>query len=270
MFRPVGSTTWTKERVAFVESSKFIYRNDSITPLSPFEVKVGVYNNEGDGSLSTVSIIYSGEDEPQLAPKGTSAQSFSASEVEVSWNAIAWNRNTGRVLGYEILYWTDDSKESMVGRTRVSGNVTTKNITGLKANTIYFASVRAYNTAGTGPSSPPVNVTTKKSRCDVSQVPINPIHHFMQILYRQNRQSKTHILETNNTSAELLVPFEEDYLIEIRTVSDGGDGSSSEEIRIPKMSSLSSRGNQVLEPHTHFLSVIIPVFYCFAIQLLIR
>lgn len=63
------------------------------------------------------------------------------------------------------------------------------------------------------------------------------MHLFIQILYRQNRQSKTHILETNNTSAELLVPFEEDYLIEIRTVSDGGDGSSSEEIRIPKMSS---------------------------------
>lgn len=67
-------------------------------------------------------------------------------------------------LTNQILYWTDDSKESMIGRTRVSGNVTTKNITGLKANTIYFASVRAYNTAGTGPSSPPVNVTTKKSR----------------------------------------------------------------------------------------------------------
>lgn len=65
----------------------------------------------------------------------------------------------------------------------------------------------------------------------------NLIHYFIQILYRQNRQSKTHVLETNNTSAELLVPFEEDYLIEIRTVSDGGDGSSSEEIRIPKMSS---------------------------------
>nr|XP_009483232.1 PREDICTED: contactin-6-like [Pelecanus crispus] len=63
-----------------------------------------------------------------------------------------------------------------------------------------------------------------------------------KILYRQNRHSKTHILETNNTSAELLVPFEEDYLIEIRTVSDGGDGSSSEEIRIPKISSLSSGG----------------------------
>ncbi|KAM9185754.1 contactin-6 [Dugong dugon] len=290
MFRPVGSTTWTKERVVSVESSRFIYRNESIIPLSPFEVKVGVYNNEGEGSFSTVSIVYSGEDEPQLAPRGTSVQSVSASEMEVSWNAIDWNRNTGRVLGYEVLYWTDDSKESMIGKIRVSGNVTVKNITGLKANTVYFASVRAYNTAGTGPSSAPVNVTTKKS--PPSQPPANIAWKLTnsklclnwehvktmenesevlgyKILYRQNRQSKTHILETNNTSAELLVPFEEDYLIEIRTVSDGGDGSSSEEIRIPKMSSLSSRGIQVLEPSIHFLSFVLVTFYCFAIQSLI-
>ncbi|XP_060239853.1 contactin-6 isoform X3 [Meriones unguiculatus] len=290
MFRPVGSTTWMKERVALVESSRFIYRNESIMPLSPFEVKVGVYNNEGEGSLSTVSIVYSGEDEPQLAPRGTSVQSFSASEMEVSWNAIAWNRNTGRVLGYEVLYWTDNSKESMIGKTRVSGNVTTKNITGLRANTIYFASVRAYNTAGTGPSSPPVNVTTKKS--PPSQPPANIAWKLSnsklclnwehvktmenesevlgyKILYRQNRQSKTHVLETNNTSAELLVPFEEDYLIEIRTVSDGGDGSSSEQIRIPKMSSLSSTGVQILKPSSQFLSMV-GIFYCFAIQPLSR
>nr|XP_023403774.1 contactin-6 isoform X7 [Loxodonta africana] len=290
MFRPVGSTTWTKERVLSVESSRFIYRNESIIPLSPFEVKVGVYNNEGEGSLSTASIVYSGEDEPRMAPRGTSVQSVSASEMEVSWNAIDWNRNTGRVLGYEVLYWTDDSKESMIGKIRVSGNVTVKNITGLKANTLYFASVRAYNTAGTGPSSTPVNVTTKKS--PPSQPPANIAWKLTnsklclnwehvktmenesevlgyKILYRQNRQSKTHILETNNTSAELLVPFEEDYLIEIRTVSDGGDGSSSEEIRIPKMSSLSSRGIQVLEPSVHFLPVVLVTFYSFAIQSLI-
>lgn len=62
MFRPVGSTVWTRERVPLVESSRFVYRNDSLMPLSPFEVKVGVYNNEGEGPLSTVSIVYSGED----------------------------------------------------------------------------------------------------------------------------------------------------------------------------------------------------------------
>lgn len=62
MFRPVGSTSWTTERVPAVESSRFVYRNASITPLSPFEVKVGVYNSEGEGPLSTVCIVYSGED----------------------------------------------------------------------------------------------------------------------------------------------------------------------------------------------------------------
>ncbi|XP_032841656.1 contactin-6 isoform X5 [Tyto alba] len=164
MFRPLGSTTWTKAVVASVEASKYVYRNESITPLSPFEVKVGVYNNEGEGTLSSISIVYSGEDEPQIAPVGMSALSISAMEVEVSWQPIAWNRHTGRVLGYEVLYWTDDPKESTAGKVRVNGNVTAKNITGLKANTVYFATVRAYNTAGTGPSSTPVNVTTKKSQ----------------------------------------------------------------------------------------------------------
>ncbi|NXP36709.1 CNTN6 protein, partial [Leiothrix lutea] len=88
MFRPLGSTTWTKAVVASVESSRYVYRNDSITPLSPFEVKVGVYNNEGEGTLSSISIIYSGEDEPQMAPAGASALSVSAAAVEVSWLPI--------------------------------------------------------------------------------------------------------------------------------------------------------------------------------------
>ncbi|KAM9374415.1 contactin-6-like [Phaethornis superciliosus] len=275
MFRPLGSTTWTKAVVASVEVSKYVYRNESITPLSPFEVKVGVYNNEGEGTLSSISIVYSGEDEPQIAPAGTSALSVSAAEVEVSWQPIAWNRHTGRVLGYEVLYWTDDPKESTAGKVRVNGNVTAKNVTGLKANTVYFATVRAYNTAGTGPSSTPVNVTTKKSppsqppaniawKLTNSKICLNWEHVKTmenesevlgyKILYRPNRHSKAHILETNNTSAELLVPFEEDYLIEIRTVSDGGDGSSSEEIRIPKISSLSSGEQKLSQRVNHILT----------------
>ncbi|KAH0630234.1 hypothetical protein JD844_013012 [Phrynosoma platyrhinos] len=266
MFRPLGSARWTKAVAASVEASKYIYRNESITPLFPFEVKVGVFNHEGVGTLSPIYIVYSGEDEPQIAPNGTSVQSISASEIEVSWNPVAWNRHTGRVLGYEVLYWTDDSRDSTTSKIKVTSNITAKNITNLKANTMYFASVRAFNTAGTGPSSVPVNVTTKKSppsqrptniawKLKNSKICLNWKHVKTmenesevlgyKILYKQNRQSTTHILETNNTSAELLVPFEEDYLIEIRTMSNGGEGSSSEEIRIPTMSSLRSRGTQI-------------------------
>ncbi|XP_019392161.1 PREDICTED: contactin-6 isoform X1 [Crocodylus porosus] len=288
MFRPLGSTSWTKAVVASVEACKYVYRNESIIPLSPFEVKVGVYNNEGEGTLSSISIVYSGEDEPQIAPAGASAQSISASEIEVSWNSIAWNRHTGRVLGYEVLYWTDDSKETTAGKVRVSGNITAKNITGLKANTVYFATIRAYNTAGTGPSSTPVNITTKKSppsqppaniawKLTNSKICLNWEHVKTmenesevlgyKILYRQNRQSKTHVLETNNTSAELLVPFEEDYIIEIRTVSDGGDGSSSEEIRIPKISSLNSKASQ-RENHIKITTAIMILSFILTISVL--
>nr|XP_058145973.1 contactin-6-like [Dasypus novemcinctus] len=61
-----------------------------------------------------------------------------------------------------------------------------------------------------------------------------------KILYQQNRQSKTHILERSSTSAELLVPSE-DYLTEMKAVSDAGNGTNSEEIGIPKNLNVSSR-----------------------------
>lgn len=62
MLRPVGAAAWTTRRVPAVESCRFVYRNESVSPLSPFEVKVGVYNSEGDGALSAAAVVYSGED----------------------------------------------------------------------------------------------------------------------------------------------------------------------------------------------------------------
>lgn len=47
----------------------------------------------------------------------------------------------------------------------------------------------------------------------------------------------TTVLETNKTSVELHIPSGEDYLIEIKALTEGGDGTSSGPIRIPKMSS---------------------------------
>ena len=56
-------------------------------------------------------------------------------------------------------------------------------------------------------------------------------------MYRQNWHSRTTVLETNKTSVELQIPPGEDYLIEIKALTEGGDGTSSGPIRIPKMSS---------------------------------
>lgn len=50
------------------EASKFIYRDESAPPLTPFEVKVGVYNNKGDGPFSQIVVIYSAEGGQFLYP----------------------------------------------------------------------------------------------------------------------------------------------------------------------------------------------------------
>jgi len=42
------------------------------------------------------------------------------------------------------------------------GNVTSRNVTGLTANTLYFYRVRAYNGNGTSPNSNVVHVKTRR------------------------------------------------------------------------------------------------------------
>lgn len=56
-------------------------------------------------------------------------------------------------------------------------------------------------------------------------------------MYRQAWDGMTFVLETNKTSMELHIPSGEDYLIEIKVHTEGGDGTSSSPILIPKMSS---------------------------------
>lgn len=59
-------------------------------------------------------------------------------------------------------------------------------------------------------------------------------------MYRQNWQGGTSMVKTNQTSLELEVPSGDDLLIQIKALSDGGDGSYSSPIHIPKMSSKDS------------------------------
>lgn len=72
---------------------------------------------------------------------------------------------------------------------------------------------------------------------DVHPLEPHSISTSLQVLYRQNWHGRSAVLETNKTSVELQIPFGEDYLIEIKALTDGGDGTSSGPIRIPKMSS---------------------------------
>nr|XP_060484119.1 contactin-4 [Panthera onca] len=261
-FRPYGKMIWMLTVLASADASRYVFRNESVRPFSPFEVKVGVFNNKGEGPFSPTTVVYSAEEEPTKPPASIFARSLSATDIEVFW-ASPMEKNRGRIQGYEVKYWRHDDKEENARKIRTIGNQTSTKITNLKGSALYHLAVKAYNTAGTGPSSATVNVTTRKP--PPSQPPGNIIWNSSdskiilnwdqvkaldnesevkgyKVLYRWNRQSSTSVIETNKTSVELSLPFDEDYIIEIKPFSDGGDGSPSEQIRIPKISNAYARG----------------------------
>uniref|UniRef100_A0A8B9TJ31 Contactin-2 n=1 Tax=Anas platyrhynchos TaxID=8839 RepID=A0A8B9TJ31_ANAPL len=130
-FRKKGTQGWLTARVPHAESLHYVYRNESIGPYTPFEVKIKAYNRKGEGPESLTAVVYSAEEEPKVAP----------SRMDVSWEPVEQGDMTGVLLGYEIRYWKDGDKEEAADRVRTAG---------------------AYNRAGTGPPSPSTNVTTTK------------------------------------------------------------------------------------------------------------
>ncbi|KAL4655900.1 contactin-3-like [Arapaima gigas] len=279
-FRPTGTAIWIQTVVASADASRYTYKNDSLPPLTPFEVKVSAYNNVGEGPQSPVTTVYSAEEEPSVAPPRVWTRTRSASEIEVYWEPVPWKASVGRILGYEVLFWEVGVRESEAERVRVAD--TSAIISALKGSTTYVMVVKACNSAGAGPASAPVNVTTKKP--PPSQPPSNVEWNLTnskiflnwehvkamdneskvtgyKVVYRPDWHSETSIVETNRTSVELMLPAGDGYLIEIKALSDGGDGSSSGPIRIPKMSSLNSKG--------HYSSCVSKIEYIFTVSLFV-
>nr|XP_046199786.1 contactin-4-like isoform X2 [Oncorhynchus gorbuscha] len=255
-FRPQGAQGWMQAAVTSPDASRYIFKNESIAPFSPFHVKVGVYNNKGEGPFGPVATIYSAEEEPSRAPGRVRARSVSASEVEATWKALPWSNNRRRILGYELRYWGERERQETASVIRTMGNRTSVVIRGLEGSRTYFISLRAYNSAGVGPHCATVNVTTKKP--PPSQAPVKIIWNTSnskvilkwdhvralenesevtgyKVMYTQDRHSRPNVVETNTTSLELALPVNEDYVIQIKPFSEGGEGSSSRQITIPRI-----------------------------------
>ncbi|NXG05993.1 CNTN3 protein, partial [Sakesphorus luctuosus] len=263
-FRPSGTTTWIQTVVTSADTPKYVFRNESILPFSPYEVKVGVYNNKGEGPFSSVTTVFSAEEEPSTAPSGVSATSLSSSAIEVSWAPIPWKMSNGRLLGYEVRYWHNGQKEESSSRVKAAGNETSLRISGLRSSLAYYAAVRAFNSAGAGPFSATVNATTKKpppsqppgnvvwnvtdSRVILSWEEVTAMENESEVtgykvLFRSSSQGTVQVLSAAQPRAELWLQLDDDYVIEVRATTEGGDGTSSEQILIPRMASMDARGS---------------------------
>lgn len=62
VFRKKDSQSWMEMRIHHVELSRYVYYNDSLTPYSPFEVKIKAFNSRGDGPFSQIAEVYSAEE----------------------------------------------------------------------------------------------------------------------------------------------------------------------------------------------------------------
>uniref|UniRef100_A0A8D3DGR9 Contactin 2 n=1 Tax=Scophthalmus maximus TaxID=52904 RepID=A0A8D3DGR9_SCOMX len=248
-FRRKDATLWTVARVPHVESSRYVYYNESLTPYSPFEVKIKAYNRRGEGPFSQIAVVHSAE------------EVFQVSTVNVLCVTC----------GTQIRYWRQHEREAAADRVRTAGLETTARVSGLRPSTRYHVAVLAYNSAGTGPPSPRTTVTTRKPppnrppgnvswRTDGSLVimrwdHVKAMHNESavlgyKVLYKHEGQNSLKVLDKGKSSVSLPLPKDNGYVVlEIRSWGDGGDGPAHEII-------VSRDSGETLKKHAPELCVV--------------
>ncbi|XP_029571991.1 contactin-5 [Salmo trutta] len=262
-FRANGTRGWKEKMVTSADSTTYKYRDETFPPLTPFEVKVGVYNNKGDGPFSGVVTVYSAEGEPREAPSEVKASSTSSSEIKVTWRPP--NPGPGRPRGYEVSYWKDSEQEESGKRKKTAGNETSMALTGLEGNRVYLITVRGFNSIGQGPAStastaktrkdppvqPPANLVWIQEGTNVS-LNWDPVKSKdnesdvigYKVLLSQEGRVHNQVVRTITPSAVLSLPEGGTYIIEVRAVSEGGEGATSSQVRVLTSSGVRVKSGQ--------------------------
>uniref|UniRef100_A0A671V5V4 Contactin 2 n=1 Tax=Sparus aurata TaxID=8175 RepID=A0A671V5V4_SPAAU len=238
-FRKKDASSWTVVRVPLVESSRYVYYNDSLTPYSPFEVKIKAYNRRGEGPFSQIAVVHSAEEEPTVGPPSINATAMTAFEIQVSWEPVQQLSANGILRGYEIRYWRQHEREAAADRVRTAGLETTARVSGLRPSTRYHVAVLAYNSAGTGPPSPRTTVTTRKPPPNRRPGNVSWKTDGLWVTVRWDHVKAMHnesavlgykvILDKAKTSVSLPLPKDNGYVVlEIRSWGEGGDGPAHE------------------------------------------
>uniref|UniRef100_A0A672S7Q0 Contactin-5 n=1 Tax=Sinocyclocheilus grahami TaxID=75366 RepID=A0A672S7Q0_SINGR len=250
-FRANGTRGWKEKMVTSADSTTYKYRDETFPPLTPFEVRVGVYNNKGDGPFSEVVTVFSAEGEPREPPSEVQAFAISSSEIKVMWKPP--NPGPGRPQGYEVSSWKDMEQEEMGKKKRTKGNETTMLLTGLDGNTQYLISVKGFNSVGQGPATSPIKISTKKNapslppgnlmwiqegnNVSLSWDPVKARDNESEVigykvLLRQEGRGHSQVMRTPNSAVVLTLPEGGTYIIEVRAVSEGGEGAASAQVRV--------------------------------------
>lgn len=61
-FKRKHAPSWTTLRIPHVDSSRYVHYNESLSPYSPFDVKIRAYNRRGEGPFSQIAVVHSAEE----------------------------------------------------------------------------------------------------------------------------------------------------------------------------------------------------------------
>uniref|UniRef100_A0A674N4J5 Contactin 3b n=1 Tax=Takifugu rubripes TaxID=31033 RepID=A0A674N4J5_TAKRU len=250
-FRPLGLVTWTRAAISTPGIGRYVFRNDTIPAFSPFEVKVGAYNNRGEGPFSSIATVYSAEEVPSVAPKRVRTRSVSAVQIEVIWEALP--ALPERVLGYEVRF---DSEEKLI--------LFFDPLNTWKSNAVFILLILA-------PDRAPHNIqwTMIGSTLSLHWDPVIAMETESKVtgylvLLKKNHYNDVTALFTNKTAVELTLNANSNYLIQVKAMSEGGEGVGSEPIHIHKLS-MGARGSGAvaLKPVLHISLPLVGALLCF-------
>uniref|UniRef100_A0A4W5R096 Fibronectin type-III domain-containing protein n=1 Tax=Hucho hucho TaxID=62062 RepID=A0A4W5R096_9TELE len=138
-------------------------------------------------------------------------------------------------------------------------------LTGLEGNSVYLITVRGFNSIGQGPAStastaktrkdppvqPPANLVWIQEGTNVS-LNWDPVKSKdnesdvigYKVLLSQEGRVHNQVLRTITPSAVLSLPEGGTYIIEVRAVSEGGEGATSSQVRVLTSSGVRVKSGQ--------------------------
>uniref|UniRef100_UPI00398E8C7C protein sidekick-1 isoform X2 n=1 Tax=Pristiophorus japonicus TaxID=55135 RepID=UPI00398E8C7C len=128
-----------------------------------YEILMKAFNIVGESPASSPKEVYVGEAVPTRGPQDVKVQPLTATQLEVMWDPPPAEAQNGKVQGYKIHYW-EQQKQNETQKVKIlflpENTIRLKNLT---SYTMYMVSVSAFNAAGDGPRSDPVEGRTHQA-----------------------------------------------------------------------------------------------------------
>lgn len=129
----------------------------NLRPATWYELFVVPFYRTVEGQPTAAVRDTTLEAAPAVPPHGLHYSYINASTVRITWDPIPSHSSNGRITGYNLQVVNSQNHSQILVNTTVNGTWTL--VSGLAAGTTYLVTLRGVTARGTGPTSPPLNLT---------------------------------------------------------------------------------------------------------------